>query len=307
MTFMETFKKIEDLNIDVNEALFNLTLEDNDNLQKYYYFAKIPAFRIQGIIQFAFYPYFMDLKNESYIRIIEDAPDRKRALYVLAEELEKFGLMSVIIQAELASEFNKYSGDILEIRDFLKFLKVKQIRENIDFFISLSSQEREIKKKYMALSLRKDAIEILLMLDKEIQDYLIDLFFKINFSLNDKIQVIQWIFDIIKSGRKKKNTLMEEIRVIISEKKNTAAEHIITYLKKVRYPLLTELTSKINEIVKQIESSNIKLVYDKTLESDEITLSLKIDNMIDFDEIIDKITRKKKLFSDIFDKKSEKI
>jgi len=70
---------------------------------------------------------------------------------------------------------------------------------------------------------------------------------------------------------------------------------------------LTELTSKINEIVKQIESSNIKLVYDKTLESDEITLSLKIDNMIDFDEIIDKITRKKKLFSDIFDKKSEKI
>jgi len=199
---METFKKIEDLNIDVNEALFNLTLEDNDNLQKYYYFAKIPAFRIQGIIQFAFYPYFMDLKNESYIRIIEDAPDRKRALYVLAEELEKFGLMSVIIQAELASEFNKYSGDILEIRDFLKFLKVKQIRENIDFFISLSSQEREIKKKYMALSLRKDAIEILLMLDKEIQDYLIDLFFKINFSLNDKIQVIQWIFDIIKKKKK---------------------------------------------------------------------------------------------------------
>ncbi len=277
----------------------SLTFNDSIKLQNYYSYCKPLIFYSNDKPYYIFEPKYWNFKKDVILRILPEKIDKNILLFLIAQEFEDFGINNIFIHSELISEFIKLNTDINFLYEFLKFIKIKQIKENIEFFEKINMFSTEKKFKILAADLRKDIIEILMLLNQKLQDFIIELFLTVNFSLNDKIAIVNSIFDCIQSNKISAEKLISDI-----EKNKSPQPKLLKFIKELRFPILSEIQQTIEKAIKEFSNKNVSLNYDNTLENDEMTMCVRFKNYEEFEKAVEHISAKKESILFINEKKN---
>ncbi|MBP7653817.1 hypothetical protein KA977_10370 [Candidatus Dependentiae bacterium] len=246
-----------------------------------------------------------NLNEIRIFRILNSILTPEHHLYMLNYEFEKFGLKNPVITAELIKYYNSEVGSS-GLHEYMKFNNIKPVKENLEFFLWLADETEYVKKMLIETNLSKDIIELLRNLSREIQIFLLELFVKINLSLNDKKHAVNYIFDLVQSGKTDIEKIINEINCLTFEKQ-TAPVKILDYLKKLRFPVLSGLILEKDEIVNKLNTGKIKFEYDKTFESPGISCKIKLEKSEDTETIIEYFREKKFLIEKFLDVNEQKL
>ncbi|HPG29936.1 MAG TPA: hypothetical protein PLQ81_04050 [bacterium] len=280
------------------EFKFDFSFAENREFYDYMNFTGIPVVNRLNKRIFLFNISNSVIREQPFSRIIENIPDEE-LLFMMHYEFLRFDILNPVVLSELIKYYCELSKTELETVDFLKFVEVKPVKENLDFYIKLASSDKQIKLKIVQTQLSKDIIELLVMFSKTEQLYLLELIQKYNYSLNDKKQIINYIFDIVKSG---KISFYEISRKIdeLSEAKSGVNMKILEYLRQLRFPVLEPIRKKNDAVMRKLNGEHWKFEYDKNLEKKELICKLIIKNRFDAEKVYDELLKKKKIIDEFF-------
>ena len=284
---------------DYSELKFDFSFAENDKFYDYINFTGIPVINNLNKRFFLFNISNNLIREQFFFRIIENVSDED-LLIMSHYEFLKFDILNPVVLSELIKYYCGLNKTELEIVDFLKFVGVKPVKENLDFYIKLASSDKLIKLKIVQTQLTKDIIELLLMFSKPEQLYLLELFQKNNYSLNDKKQIINCIFDVVKSCKISIQELSDKINELSAAESNANVK-ILEYLRNRRFPVIEPLRKKNDLIMSKLNGGFFKFEYDKNFEKKELLCKFAVKDNYDAQKIYNEFLNKKNLIDEFFE------
>jgi len=310
ITKSAAYRHITELKI-TDSPLFIISLDNSDNFNNFIQYCKPVVMSICGSVRFLFKPAdsassnsnsdFNLSYNSETVRFLDSDLNLTEidALYLLSFELAKFNIRNIIAISELCAYCLKLTNNPAEIIDFFKFNGIKPIKENIELMEKLASLDNSEKSMIIKLLISRDIAELLLLFNNVERQYFYNLFARHAFSLNNKKKLLTAAFDLINSGKLGFNELSTIIDKL-SRQKNATDDLIIKSLNECLYPTLTQINSRLAEIIKCLNSAKFKFDYDKSLENTELLCKISINSSSELESITDELLSKNNLINEYF-------
>ncbi len=207
-------------------------------------------------------------------------------MIVLHENLCGRGL-NLVEKAHLTLRFLDYLPEEEVLKGILPALGFKPHPRNLEFLRTVAFLELPLKEALAQGRLNENIVPDLLQLSEEERQAVFELFKKISPSYSRQREILEMLRDLAQIEGHPVHEIItspEANQILISDlSPKERGERFFYWLKRRRYPRLSELEERFMDFCRRLKSPGIRIKPPPAFESDECTLSLSFRNMDDLE------------------------
>ena len=252
---------------------------------------------------FPIFPLLVKKENDHYKILYgsKNKVNKNKPAYLLPFNIEFVELFKkIIIYHKFFNKLNHFEiSNILKTliindvsfanieKNFKKILPTDLDTKSIQTYLSL----QKINPKIKNFLLKKDAplkkLKLFTNLDQKTEDFIILILKKLKPSLMIFLEISENLYEISQRENTSIKDIFEEMELtkIITQQDANSLKNFRKKISKRRYPIIVQHSNKIQRKIKLLKSpNNIKLLYDKSFETKNMTIQITINSAEDINQ-----------------------